>query len=64
MTIHVRPATPADHDAIIALVPRLRAFGAAPLRPVEALDGTERETLEHALTALDPDAGHVAHRHA
>ena len=55
MTIQLRPATPGDHEAIAALVPRLRAFGAAPLRPAEALDNAERETLERALNAPDAE---------
>ncbi|GLC25904.1 GNAT family N-acetyltransferase [Roseisolibacter agri] len=56
MTTRVRAAAAADRDAIVALVPRLRAFGAAPLRPPEALDRAERETLERALAANAPDA--------
>lgn len=56
MTIRVRGASPADHDAVVALVPRLRAFGAAPLRPPEALDRAERELLERALQAPEADA--------
>lgn len=56
MTIHLRPATPGDREAIAALVPRLRAFGAVPLRPAEALDNAERETLERALSAPADEA--------
>ena len=56
MTARVRAAAAADHDAIVALVPRLRAFGAVPLRPQDALDRVERETLERALAAPAPDA--------
>ena len=52
----VRPAVAADHDAIVALVPRLRAFGDVPLRGPDALDRAERETLERALHAPEPDA--------
>ena len=52
----VRPAVAADHDAIVALVPRLRAFGDVPLRDADALDRAERETLERALHAPEPEA--------
>jgi GNAT superfamily N-acetyltransferase len=52
----VRTATPADRDFILGVVPRLRAFGPPPLRPVAALDRAEREALERALTAPSVDA--------
>jgi GNAT superfamily N-acetyltransferase len=52
----VREAIAADHDFIIGVVPRLRAFGPPPLRPVESLDRAEREALERALAALPSDA--------
>jgi GNAT superfamily N-acetyltransferase len=55
VAIGVRPVTPADRDAVVALVPRLRAFGDAPLRSPDALDRAEREALERALQAA-PDA--------
>lgn len=42
----IRPAAAADRAGVLALVPRLRAFGPPPLRPVEALDAGERRTLE------------------
>jgi GNAT superfamily N-acetyltransferase len=48
-TVQVRTATEADRDFIVGVVPRLRAFGPPPLRPDEALDRAERETLERAL---------------
>jgi GNAT superfamily N-acetyltransferase len=54
--LHVRPATAADHDFIVGVVPRLRAFGPPPLRPPEALDAAEVETLERALAEPAPDA--------
>ncbi len=41
----VRPAKPEDRASVLALVPRLRAFGPPPLRPVEALDAGEARTL-------------------
>lgn len=56
MSASIRIAKPADRDAIVALVPRLRSFGAPPLRPAAALDGAERETLERALAAPKSDA--------
>jgi GNAT superfamily N-acetyltransferase len=36
-------------------VPRLRAFGPPPLRPLDALDRAERDALERALASLAPD---------
>lgn len=56
MTVRVRAAVPADRDAVVALVPRLRAFGDVPLRASEALDRTERETLERALEGPAADS--------
>ena len=54
--ITIRDATAADRDFIVALVPRLRAFGPPPLRPPDALDHAERLTLERALDDPMPDA--------
>jgi hypothetical protein len=54
--IRVRTATAADRDFIVGVVPRLRAFGPPPLRPIAALDGAERRALEHALAASSDDA--------
>ena len=56
MSVRVRTAVPADRDAVIALVPRLRAFGDVPLRTTDALDRAERETLETALQEPKADA--------
>lgn len=56
MTVHVRAATAADREFMVAIVPRLRAFGAPPLRPAEALDTEEAATLERALDDRAPDA--------
>lgn len=42
----VRPAILADREGVLALVPRLRAFGPPPLRPAEALDAGEERTIE------------------
>lgn len=55
MTIRVRPATPADREFIIGVVPRLREFGASSLRPVDALDRAERDALLQALSHPGPD---------
>jgi GNAT superfamily N-acetyltransferase len=52
----VRAATAADRDFIVGVVPRLRAFGPSPLRPADALDRAEVETLERALADSAPDA--------
>jgi GNAT superfamily N-acetyltransferase len=54
--VQVRTATRADRDFIVGVVPRLRAFGAPPLRPITALDRAEREALERALAAPSDDA--------
>lgn len=56
MTTTVRAATAADRDFMLGVVPRLRAFGPPPLRPDDALDRAERETLERALAEPAPDA--------
>ena len=56
MPVHVRPAEPTDRAAILALVPRLRAFGPVPLRPESAVDGAEHAALSAALDAPRPDA--------
>lgn len=52
----IRPATLADRAGIVAMVPRLRAFGPPPLRPVGALDDAEREALETALAVPTEDS--------
>lgn len=54
--VSVRNARPDDHAAILALVPRLRAFGPSSLREPDDLDRAEREALAGALTAPRPDA--------
>ena len=46
----------ADREFIVGIVPRLRAFGTPPLRPIEALDGAERRALERALASPREDA--------
>ena len=56
MSITVRNARQEDRAAILALVPRLRAFGAPELRPVEDLDRAEAEALSRALSALSANA--------
>jgi GNAT superfamily N-acetyltransferase len=54
--IHIRPATLADRDFVLGLVPRLRAFGPPPLRPAEALDDAEVRALSRAFEALPEGA--------
>lgn len=56
MTVTVRAAARADHDFVVALAPRLRAFGDPPLRPPDAIDEAERQALVRALTAPAEDA--------
>jgi len=56
VSVRVRPATAADRDFIVGLVPRLRAFGPPPLRPPDAMDRAEVEALERALAEPAPDA--------
>lgn len=56
MTVHVRPATAADRDFIVGVVPRLWAFGPPPLRPADAMDRAEVEALEQALAEPAADA--------
>lgn len=56
MTVRVRPAAAADQAFLAGVVPRLRAFGPPPLRPADALDRAERETLERALAEPQADA--------
>lgn len=47
----IRPARPEDRATVLALVPRLRAFGPPPLRPPEALDAGEHRTLDQYFDA-------------
>lgn len=54
--IDIRPATSADRDFVLGLVPRLRAFGPPPLRPPEALDEAEVRALSRAFDVL-PEGG-------
>lgn len=54
----IRPAIPADRQPVLALVPRLRAFGPPPLRPAEALDAGEHRTLERFFSA-PPDGARL-----
>lgn len=56
MGITIRNARPDDRDGIIALVPRLRAFGPSSLRPIEDLDRAEADALNQALDNLAEDA--------
>lgn len=57
MGVRIRAPRPGDREQILALVPRLRAFGPPPLRPIEDLDRAETEAIEKALDS--PPAGSV-----
>ena len=56
MSITIRDARRGDREAILALVPRLRAFGPSDLRSIEDLDSAEANALSNALEALPDDA--------
>lgn len=51
----IRPARIGDRALVLALVPRLRAFGPSALRPAEALDAGEERTLNRFFDS--PPAG-------
>ena len=53
----IRTARASDRAFVLALVPRLRAFGPPPLRPAEALDAGERRTLDRFFDAPPDGAG-------
>jgi GNAT superfamily N-acetyltransferase len=55
-TVRVRAAIEADRESVVALVPRLRAFGDVPFRTADTHDRAERDTLERALSAPGEDA--------
>jgi GNAT superfamily N-acetyltransferase len=52
VAITIRGPRPADRKAILALIPRLRAFGPTPVRSLEDLDRAEFEALSMALDEL------------
>ena len=52
MTFRIRNARRDDLASLVALVPRLRAFGSQPLRTDAELDGAEVLTLTRAVDAL------------
>jgi GNAT superfamily N-acetyltransferase len=52
----IRPATEADRDFALGLMPRLRAFGPSTLRSPEEMDGAERRTLGAAFDRLEESA--------
>jgi GNAT superfamily N-acetyltransferase len=56
LSLTVRPATGRDEAAVMALVPRLRAFQPATFRPTEALDAGERRTLRRFFDGSNADA--------
>jgi GNAT superfamily N-acetyltransferase len=49
--VRVRAAIEADREFVVALVPRLRAFGEVPFRSADVHDRAERDTLERAMSA-------------
>jgi GNAT superfamily N-acetyltransferase len=49
MAVSIRSAVVSDREGILALVPRLRAFGPVPLRSAEQLDAAESAALARAL---------------
>jgi GNAT superfamily N-acetyltransferase len=51
LQVMIRPAVRSDRSAVLALVPRLRAFGPSELRPTDAMDAAERRALEEAFDA-------------
>jgi GNAT superfamily N-acetyltransferase len=55
-SIRIRRARPSDRDAILALVPRLVAFGPPAWRDPEAMSGTDCKVIDAALRSetLDP----------
>ena len=57
MRVTIRAPVAGDREQILALIPRLRAFGPPALRPIEDLDRAESEAITKALDA--PPAGSV-----
>ena len=56
MVYRIDPAEASDRAAILALVPRLRAFGEVPLRAGAVLDAGERRTLNGFFEHPSPGA--------
>ena len=54
-SIRIRRARPCDRDAILALVPRLVAFGPPAWRDPEAMSVTDRKVIEAALISETED---------
>ncbi|MEX2527920.1 MAG: GNAT family N-acetyltransferase [Gemmatimonadota bacterium] len=54
-SIRIRPARPSDETFLVALIPRLRAFGPGPLRSPEAMDRAEQDAVRRALADASPD---------
>jgi GNAT superfamily N-acetyltransferase len=55
MAVSIRNAVVSDRETILALVPRLRAFGSVPLRRPDQLDAAESAALTRALESLGND---------
>ena len=56
MPVRVRPAAGSDREAVLALVPRLRAFGGQALRENTELDRAEHNELCQAFASLKEGA--------
>jgi GNAT superfamily N-acetyltransferase len=54
-TVRVREACESDRAFVLGIVPRLRAFGAVPLRTEAEHDGAEIRALERALASPSPE---------
>jgi GNAT superfamily N-acetyltransferase len=54
--LRVRPATSADLAAVLALVPRLVAFGPPPWRDADEMTAADVDVISHAFGAAAEDA--------
>ncbi len=54
--LHVRPATPADREWIVALSPRLHEFGPPPWRPLDVMNHAVARSIEAGLDRPDAEA--------
>jgi len=58
--MHIRTAAAADRTQVLALVPRLRAFGSVPLRLPADLDAGEHRTLSRFFdSSPSPEGKHL-----
>ena len=56
LSVTVRSSSPRDHDAVLALVPRLVEFGPPPWRDPEAMTATDTKVVADALGSADGNA--------